>query len=164
MMSRSLRQLAPVLFALAVFCAAPRVASAEPLFTMQVSDGVSPTVTRSFDEITASLDTLRASALNALFRPTNPSFNGYTSPLTATFQARGLTVNIRADQGSPDLVVDIPAAHITKRFTGRTRADSANDLTTWLQQNSAVAQALVANSPADPIAGNPNSLQARLVD
>jgi hypothetical protein len=63
----------------------------------------------------------------------------------------------------------VPSLHINQAFNGQTRNDSVSELLDFLKGNGGsilneIQHALVADSPVSPIAGNPTSLQSRLVD
>lgn len=161
--NRSVLLLAAVLAGLA---GGPARARAAPLFAADLTDGVQ-TVSVSFDNVTDALDMLRRSQLNALFKPTNPGFDPELSALVGTIHARGIAVYVQAPQGSSSITVRIPAIGLTKTFTGATRDESARLMREWFRTSHVAGGALARKSaelsPADPLAGNPYSAQARTV-
>ena len=117
---------------------------------------------RGFSSVESAVNTLsNTGALQALV----PSYTD-TSPATATVDLRGITAITSFQAGSTTLHVVIPSAGIDQTFTGATRADSAEAFLRFLEGSGAstsLFRALVANSPADPVAGNPNALMNQMV-
>jgi hypothetical protein len=98
-----------------------------------------------------------------------------TQAVAATLDIRGLTGEISFDALSNTLRFTAPAAGVDVSFDGPTRDSALSDFDDWLKGEfgsalapgdvtTALLQALVANSPVDPVAGNPNSLQSRMFD
>lgn len=96
-----------------------------------------------------------------------------TQAVAASLDLRGLASTASFDAFSSTLRLQVPGAGIDVSFDGATREEARAKLEAWLEgdSNDALAperaatllvQALVANSPVDPVAGNPNSLQSRM--
>jgi hypothetical protein len=138
-------------------------ASAENLFNLdltvnpntpgQVSNSV------SFGTVTDLANALRTQNLTSIV-------NSYTdiSAASATMLIRGLPATASYQANSTALRFVVPAAGVDITFNGATRDDSQQQLKDFLLKNGGslatkLLQALVANSPIDPVAGNPNSLE-----
>ncbi len=104
-------------------------------------------------------------------------FDGYipdVSRVAAEIHLRGLKASLTYDAGKTDLRFVVATAGIDVTFSGASRDESQELFEDWLKgqsvpgvSSSAVTdllQALVANSPVEPVAGNPNSLQSRMFD
>lgn len=96
--------------------------------------------------------------------------NSYTdtTPTFATIDFRGLLLNVSFPNVGTALSLDIPSLNIHRQFTGATRDDSVDALVDFFQSEGGsllndIQKKLAAVSPVDPIAGNPNSLQASLI-
>jgi hypothetical protein len=112
-----------------------------------------------FSTITDLANALQTQNLNNLV-------NAYTtnSAATATLNIRGLPATVSYQANSPVLRLVVPSAGINTTFNGATRDESQVLFKDFLLQNGGalatkLLQALVATSPIDPVAGNPNSLQ-----
>ena len=86
----------------------------------------------------------------------------------ATINFRGVPINLSIAQNSTTIVLSIPSIHVTETFTGTDRDDSVDMMEDWLKDNGEDAvtklmQELVAETATDPVAGNPTSLQSRMV-
>ncbi len=95
---------------------------------------------------------------------------GYTdtSAVSAQLNFRGVPISLTFQTNSTQLTLNIPSIGVQEVFTGATRDDSADQLEDWFKKNGGAAltqltQELVASTPNDPIAGNPNSLMSYLV-
>ena len=136
-------------------------AQAANLFDLNVTV-TSPTTgsaSAAFSSISSLADALQSQNLNNLVKSYNTN-----SAATATLNIRGLPATVTYQANSPVLRFAVPAAGINTTFNGVTRDDSQIQFKDFLIKNGgAIAtrllQALVANSPIDPVAGNPNSLQ-----
>ena len=79
---------------------------------------------------------------------------------------RGLTINTFFPAGSQELSLSIPSLGISQLFLGATRDESASLMNDYFKSAGLleqIASYLAANSPLDPIAGNPNSMMSSLV-
>jgi len=97
-----------------------------------------------------------------------PSYTN-SSSLNATVDFRGLEMLFSFNANSPTLVMTIPSLNITERFPGQNRDESADLLTDYLKSSDfaslqQIQKELVRVSPVDPVAGNPASLMASMVD
>jgi hypothetical protein len=116
---------------------------------------------QGFSSVQSAINTLsNTAALQSLV----PSYTD-TSPAVANVNLRGVTAVVSFATGSTTLQVVIPAAGINQSFTGATREDSAEAFLRFLEGRGAstnLFQAL-ANTPTDPLVGNPNSLMNQMV-
>ncbi len=166
-MPNSRREMVFVIVAAVSLAALPGRSSAISLYAVTASDGVT-TVSAGYRSVIDSLDSMSQVGLNNLFRPRNPAFDARTSPLTVNIVARGLPLNFQADPNSPSITMTIPAIHFTGKFDGPTRDDSLKAIRDWFKKNGGrllgeLARKNAELSPVDPLAGNPNSAQARTV-
>lgn len=86
------------------------------------------------------------------------------SAANAILNIRGLSAFASFPANSTALHFSVPQAGVNVTFAGATRNDSEQQLLDFLIKNGGdlatkVLQALVAESPVDPVAGNPGSLQ-----
>ncbi len=97
-----------------------------------------------------------------------------TSSVFASVDFRGVGTIIEFEQNSTELVFRIPGKDFEVRFDGEDRDESREQFRKWLRGNFNSAEAprksltrllqiAVANSPVDPVAGNPNSLFTRMI-
>jgi hypothetical protein len=95
--------------------------------------------------------------------------------VAAVLDLRGLEASLSFDARSNQLQFQVPGAGIDVSFDSSSRDAALADFESWLEGEFGSAsasgsaatnflQALVAESPVDPIAGNPNSLQSRMFD
>jgi len=95
--------------------------------------------------------------------------SGYT-PVTAanlTLDLRGLASTITYAESSTTLVFSVPSLNILEQFTGATRDESQALFEEYLKKNgdgilTEILKELVATTAVDPVAGNPNSLMAKM--
>lgn len=136
-------------------------ASAKSLFHISVNVAT-PTVAQgaeSANTITDLVNKLSDQNLSAIV-----SSYTNTSAADAILNIRGLTAFASFPADSTALHFSVPQAGVNVTFTGATRNDSEQKLLDFLIKNGGslatkVLQALVADSPVDPVAGNPASLQ-----
>ncbi len=105
---------------------------------------------------------LRTTAIQKLIPIYTP-----VSPVSFDINLRGLLADASFAANSTTLVVSIPQAGITASFTGSTRDESVALFKEYLRDGGAKGRLLRAYarySPIDPIAGNPNSLMARMAE
>lgn len=93
-----------------------------------------------------------------------------TQDVFANLNFRGLPVSLAFpdDQGGTLLVFQVPSAGINESFEGATRDESIDLFQDFIKANgggilTALYQQLAAQSPIDPIAGNPASVQSQTV-
>ena len=78
---------------------------------------------------------------------------------------RGLPVYIYYTAGSSDIVFQVPSLGIKKTFQGSNRDASKDLLEKYLKtEGDKILKALTRVSPVDPVAGNPTSLQTRMLE
>jgi hypothetical protein len=116
-------------------------------------------------------DMFDGGALEALFGNFDPTSDSFTAGL----DLRGLLGKLTWTPAgiNSSLVLDIPGV-LTIEFTGSNYDQVLDDLEDWLKGDfesslapeaalTALLQGLVKESPVDPFAGNPNSLQSRML-
>ena len=163
-MSRSAAR-ALLILVLACGCLAGGAAGARDLFVAQISIDGQPVVTRS---------TNRARDIPELFDngsllEIDPGYDP-NDPVSAGVDLRGLAASLSYSGADTALRLVVPGAGIDVSFDGGSRDASEELLENFLKGDFEVAglsatdlvQALVAHSPVDPVAGNPNSLQSRM--
>lgn len=92
-------------------------------------------------------------------------FYNPNSPTSLNFNIRGITALASFPANSPTLIVQIPQIGTTQTFTGATRDDSLTLFKDFIRDGGnhhKIFKAYAKFSPIDPIAGNPNSLQAQM--
>ncbi|HEU0202309.1 MAG TPA: hypothetical protein VFR86_18000 [Burkholderiaceae bacterium] len=91
----------------------------------------------------------------------NSDVNFRGVPMVMSFPEAGSTLNPNT------LSFSVPDLNFSTSFTGATRTESVRQLIDFLKNNSfflsRLGKLLVARSPADPLAGNPASLQSSMV-
>jgi hypothetical protein len=162
---------APALLAalIALLCALP--AGARSLFEARIRVGseTEKNVTNSLREVPDLLD---GTALLELFPTWTP-----LQDFVATLDLRGLPAEVRWDAGpvigSSTLTFSVPGVIPEITFTTGTLEEDLAQLEDWLKgilddpnapQDllTRFLQAVVANSPVEPVAGNPNSMMTRM--
>lgn len=97
-----------------------------------------------------------------------------TSSVTALVNFRGVGTVIQFEANSSELIFRIPGKDFEVRFDGGSRDESQEQFEDWLKGEFSSADAprksltrllqiVVAESPVDPVAGNPNSLMTRMI-
>ncbi|MFC7420213.1 hypothetical protein ACFQNF_09985 [Iodobacter arcticus] len=117
----------------------------------------------SFDTAEEAANTYYEDKLKTIF----PTYSGIEA-INSVLNFRGMPIQLAFPlQGSTRLTFQIPILEINESFTGATRNDSRDLLKEYLKNRTdlleKMARHLVAVSPVDPIAGNPNSLMSRAV-
>jgi hypothetical protein len=137
-------------------------ARAQNPFTIQLTVPGSPVVTEGFTGVDNAINSISNQANLTRLAPT------YTDPASAAqfaINLRGLTGTLTYPVGSTALVVYIPGGGINQTFdSGTSRADSVELFRRCVEQGVCgnVFHGL-ANTAADPFAGNPNSLMNQMV-
>ncbi len=121
------------------------------------------TVTDSFTSVDNLVDTLTDSYLATHF----PTYSN-TSKADATLNFRGIDILASYPLNGNTLRFQIPKTGLDISFTGATRDESQSKLKDWFKTSGGaeltkLMKAFAANTANDPIAGNPNSLQANIV-
>ena len=142
----------------------PNVAAAQ-LFEVSVTAGGS-TGTRSFDNFEGFADgTFDQVSLSDI----NPNYSD-TTPATIRGSFRGVPLRVEYPTAGPELIFTVPGLNFTRRFDNSlSREDNEDELLTFLEDNinnilTDVLNLAVATTATDPVAGNPASLQARMVE
>ena len=102
-------------------------------------------------------------------------FPDYTSnsAVLARVDLRGIDLEVEYHQNSSVLIVRIPSKNFEVRFEGANRNQSQEQFEDWLKGDfdsltapsvklTTLLHIVVANSPVEPVAGNPNSLLTRM--
>lgn len=166
-MKKPLRNVIPFIALAITIMASARTAEANPLFTVGATSGAT-TVNRSFNRISDSFDTMNRANLVTAFSGVG-GFNPDTSPLAFNFGLRGLAMSVTSPAGSNAIVMSIPAINFTTTFNGANRDASVEALKDWFKKDGGkvvdqVVRKMAEVSPVEPLAGNPNSVQASTVN
>ncbi len=108
------------------------------------------------------------SATDAGFSQLNGAYTS-TSASVIRFGYRGLPLAVTTNTGTPEINFLVPALKLTKVFNAKaTRTENLADLRQFLKSDGGsvlnqINQALAKESPIDPVAGNPNSIQSQMV-
>jgi hypothetical protein len=156
-------------------------AQADPLLTGKAFDlvvGVGSSYSAANDTVSGGIvsapfgastfETLKNQITNAGLGQINAS---YTPTSAAVIRAgfMGFPIVLSAPAGSTQMDLNIPALNISKSFTAQSSRDgNKTDLFEYLKSNgsnilSGLQQKLAQVSPISPVAGNPASLQSRMV-
>jgi hypothetical protein len=118
---------------------------------------------RDFSNLEDFLNALETEELNSIV-------STYTnvSPADSILNIRGVPATATYTAGSPVLTFNIPSLGITEVFAGATRDESEELFEDWWEGEGGAAltrllQEMVAKTPIDPVAGNPNSLMSQMV-
>lgn len=140
-------------------------AGAADVFSITVTAGTSTnssTGSASYTTAQQAFDGLRDASLVAL-APTYTS----STPAVMLIDYRGLALSTAFPNSGPLLNLNIPKLGISQQFNGATREASRQLLRDYFKSGDAldrIMRTLAESSPVDPIAGNPASLQTRMVD
>jgi len=133
------------------------------IFTINVkNDTTEDSFIHKTSDLTNLIDTLDRDRLSS-------SFNYLESnQITANLDLRGLPISLKFNENSKILMLDIPSLNIRESFDGKDREASVRLLEDWFKNNKKGAEKIMKElariSPIDPIAGNPNSLMATMVE
>jgi len=138
-------------------------AMAADLFTVTTTvDGA--TTSQGFSAAMESFDSIKLDAMRARL----PTYTN-TSAAAVALDFRGLGMNLAYPVNSTTLTLNIPSIGlVNKTFTGATRDQSQEQLKDFFKKDggavlNALMKKLAETSAVDPIAGNPNSMQAGMV-
>jgi hypothetical protein len=151
-------------FALLLLCLGAADVGARDLFTTKIS-----TISASSRDETNSLlkvpDLFDIDNLDKLL----PGYNPVTDLVFGTIDLRGLQTALEWNPVATTLTIRLLGEKVT--FTASSLDDALDELEDWFKGGSDgvgslevtdLLQGLVAYSPVDPVAGNPNSLQSRM--
>lgn len=102
------------------------------------------------------------------FQDVNPNYTD-TSLATATIDFRGIDILARFPTAGPEVIFSIPAIGFSRTFDAQsTRDGNQQDFVDYLEANEddllqQILGYLVAETPIDPVAGNPSSLMSNMV-
>lgn len=131
------------------------------LFRVTATVNGDDTASRTFATAEQAINALRGDYL-ALLLPSYSS--GAATELVIDY--RGMRIDAAYPQGSPSLTFRVDVLNIDLDFNGATRDQSRLQLRDYLKRGDALGRIialLAATSPVDPVAGNPASLQTRMV-
>jgi len=127
----------------------------------------------------STTDTIQGGTTSATlgFSTVTDLFNQGQNTMTANaaqnavirFGYRGTPVVLSSNGGSADITLLIPGLNVNRLFNAQTTRDgNINDVREFLKSSGGdilnqLQKLLVKTSPVDPIAGNPNSMQSRMV-
>lgn len=167
-MPRTCRALRVLLAGILVAASGAGSASARDLFSASISIGGGPAATRSANKARHVPDWFGTASLQEI----QPGYDA-TQAVAATLDLRGVTATAQYDALATTLRFNVPSAGIDVSFDGATREEAEATFQSWLEGEhtdllapesaaTQLFQALVAESPVDPVAGNPNSLESRM--
>jgi len=156
--------LVPILITIAVILPAAVYAGVFNITITANPDTASEqTYSQSFSSIEDVIDDLDTDQIEA-------NLSNYTenSAANGLIDFRGVPIYLSIAENSSTLVLEIPAIGVTETFDGTDRDNSVDLIEDWLKENGTDAvtklmKELVASTPTDPIAGNPSSLESRMV-
>lgn len=127
-------------------------------------DTTQDTYTQSFKSVEDVIDNLDTDAIASNIT----GFDQDVTPANATIDFRGVPIYLTIAENDTRIYLSIPSIGVYEEFDGTDRDDSVDEIEDWLKENgqSAVTKLmreLVAETATDPIAGNPASLQSRMV-
>lgn len=146
-----------------LFCALSNTSFAQ-VFRGTVNDltGTPGTANFQLESAEQAVNQLNDAGLSNLL----PSYIN-TDAVDSRLNYRGVPINATYGANSATLNVAIPDLDFAASFAGQTRTESARQFLDFLKNNSdfkkRLGKLLIARSPADPIAGNPNSLQSVMI-
>ncbi|MBI3599272.1 MAG: hypothetical protein HY097_01330 [Nitrospinae bacterium] len=136
---------------------------AASVFELTLTSG-GQTYTQGFNNVSDMINGLNLSEIQR-------QLSSYTdtSAATATLNFRGLQIYASVPANSNTITLSIPSIGVTQTFTGSTRDGSVTLSGDWFKKEGGEAVNKLMNELAkstayDPIAGNPNSLSAHIVD
>ena len=146
-----------------VFLLLTNPAPARDLFSVLVDVASGGSAARGTNDIRDVIDFIE----DGTYSEVNVTYTS-TSIATANFDVRGVDVVVSYPTNGSTLIFQVPALGVSETFVGATRADSEAALIDFLERNrnnllTRLLQLLVATSPADPVAGQPNSLMSKMV-
>ena len=120
------------------------------------------TRSKGFDNIDDFINQLSNNGLHTLI----PAYTS-TSVANTSLDLRGLMAFASYPDSTTALNFRVPCSRLDKTFQGATRDESQRMLRTFLEGGGGsaltnIAHCLVGESPVDPVAGNPNSLIAKM--
>lgn len=145
-------------------------AGARDLFTAAISVGGGTPAMLGTNRARDLPDFFDTSTLTAI----EPGYDA-TQAVSASLDVRGLAASVNFDALQNELRFQVPGAGIDVSFDASSRDAAVAALEDWLagefgsasapdSASTRLLQALVAESPVDPVAGNPGSLQSRMFD
>lgn len=143
---------------------ATATATAKDLFTITGNVG-GETKQAGFNDAKSAIDFISNQDYNQLF----PNYVDDFTKIDTVLDFRGVPLTASYAEGSQDLVFKVDQLGINETFTGFNRDDSADKFADFMLKNgddlrNRIAKELVAESPVDPLAGNPLSLMGQTVD
>lgn len=147
-----------ILFGFMLICQAACLQARQPYHATIRVDGASATVSApNLVDLRRDLTTPNIQKLIPFYNP--------NSPTSLNFNIRGITALASFPANSTTLIVLIPQVGTVQTFTGGTREESLTLFKDFLRDGGnhhKIFKAYAKFSPIDPIAGNPNSLQAQM--
>lgn len=140
--------------------------AAKELFTVNVDAGTFGSRSKTFNNIEDSFNIMNGSGLASLYSGV-VGFNPNTTNFSVQGLYRGLAAQFNATGNT--FTMTIPSINFTKSFTGVSRDDTVSKIKDWFKKDGgstldALYRKFAELTPIDPIAGNPNSLQAKTVN
>ncbi|MEM7009354.1 MAG: hypothetical protein AAF462_09505 [Thermodesulfobacteriota bacterium] len=163
----TLRIILLILFIIPVF--ATNYAHTKQLFVVIITVDGDDTATEGTNSLLDVTDFFNNTSLEDIF----PDYTD-TSSVIGQLDFRGIGTILEFESNSSELVFRIPGRDFEVRFDGESRDESVKQFKQWLRGTfesieapgrslTRLLQIVVANSPVDPVAGNPNSLFTRMI-
>ena len=121
------------------------------------------TYRQDFKAVSSVIDELDTDAIEG-------HFTGYTdaSEVVGYIDFRGVDIDLLMPAGQSKIILSIPSIGVYEEFSGTDRDDAVDALEDWFKKDGQSAMTrlmkeLAAETATDPIAGNPSSLQSRMV-
>ncbi|MDE0206060.1 MAG: hypothetical protein OXP66_08530, partial [Candidatus Tectomicrobia bacterium] len=141
----------------------PAFAVADSPFSIEITVGDGRPQTFFSSNVSDVLDQAEQSQLES-------NFSNYTdiSAATARINYRGLDMNLEFVAHSTRLIFEVPSLERLETFEGMSRDASIEEFEEFMKSEGGdllndIQKALIAQSPVDPIAGNPSSLMSTMV-
>ena len=144
----------------------PIATVAKPLFSVDITVGEGDDRRQgsfSFSDVRKVFEQIDEDELRMAF----PNYTD-TSKAFAVVDFRAVKMNFNFPEAGNTLVFEVPSLDIREEFQGETRDASVDRLEDFLKSEGGailnrIQAALIAESPVDPIAGNPGSMMATMV-
>ena len=157
---------AGLIFFLALFFLSQNIHAAES-YQVAINIAGVGTSQQSYNNVLTAFDAFKESQIKQVF----PVYDN-TQAVSLSLSGQGVVINYAfLVANNNTLTIKIPAVGLDRTFTGATRKESRDLAVNFLKANGYLAQILelinknaIAKSVTDPIAGNPNSMLANMVE
>lgn len=138
------------------------------LFSVDIS-AVGQSYSFSFNSAEEAIDTVDLEDVQKRILASGAFFDKDSSAAMIALAYRGLPMSMAFADRSTSLTFSVPGLGINETFTGADRDESVEMLKDYLKKNGGsvltrINNTLAATTPFDPVAGNPDSLMASMVN